>query len=68
MSKTKKHNTDKIEKIITSEIVGDLEDIVIFQNTDGSYELFNTYMIEKKSEKEYYVSFWKQNYFFRITK
>jgi hypothetical protein len=56
MSKTKKHNTDKIEKIITSEIIGDLEDIVIFQNTDGSYELFNTYMIEKKSEKEYYVS------------
>lgn len=56
MSKTKKRNVDKIEKIMTSELIGDLEDIVIFQNSDGSYDLFNTYVIEKKSDKEYFVS------------
>ena len=46
----------EVGKVMTSELLGELEDIIIFQNIDGSYELFNTYVIEKKSDKEYLVS------------
>lgn len=45
----------QLEKLMKTEILGDLEDVVIFQNTDGSYELFNTYIIKKNKQNEYVV-------------
>ena len=46
----KRNNPEKqLEKLMKSDFLGELEDVIIFQNTDGSYELFNTYRINKTS-------------------
>lgn len=53
----KRHYPEKqLEKLMKTEILGNLEDVVIFQNTDGSYELFNTYIIKKNKQNEYIVT------------
>ena len=52
----KKTNPEKqLEKLMQTEFVGQLEDVIIFQNTDNSYELFNTYHINKNNTNEYIV-------------
>jgi hypothetical protein len=53
----KKHYPEKqLEKLMKTELLGGLEDIVIFQNPNGSYELFNTYIIAKNKQNEYIVT------------
>ena len=52
----KKINTEKqLEKLMKTEFVGQLEDVIIFQNPDNSYELFNMYHINKNDSNEYIV-------------
>lgn len=48
----------KIEKFIPKSYIKDLEDVIVYQNEDGSYELFNKYKIEKLSSNEYNVYIW----------
>jgi len=53
----KQYNADKhLSKLMKADIIGDLEDVVIFQNTDGSYELFNTYHITKTDKGDYLIT------------
>jgi hypothetical protein len=49
---------EKIEKFIPKSYIKDLEDVIVYQNEDGSYELFNKYKIEKSSDNEYIVYVW----------
>jgi hypothetical protein len=52
----KRNNPEKqLEKLMKTDFVGQLEDVIIFQNTDSSYELFNTYHINKNNTNEYIV-------------
>ena len=46
----------QLAKLMRPEFIGDLEDVIIFQNTDGSYELFNMYHITKNENNEYIVT------------
>lgn len=39
-----------------SDLIRELEDLIIFQESDGSYGLFGKYRIEKKSSFEYLVT------------
>jgi len=53
---SKKNNPEKqLEKLMKKEFVGQLEDVIIFQNPDNSYELFNMYHINKNDSNEYIV-------------
>ena len=53
----KRNNPEKqLEKLMKSDFIDELEDVIIFQNTDGSYELFNTYHINKNVTNEYIVT------------
>jgi hypothetical protein len=54
MSK-KKYPEKHLEKLMQTEFVGQLEDVIIFQNPDNSYELFNMYHINKNDSNEYIV-------------
>ena len=45
----------QLEKLMKTDFVGQLEDVIIFQNPDNSYELFNTYHIGKNDNNEYVV-------------
>jgi len=45
----------QLEKLMKTEFVGQLEDVIIFQNPDNSYELFNMYHINKNENNEYIV-------------
>jgi len=45
----------QLEKLMKTEFVGQLEDVIIFQNPDNSYELFNMYHINKNVNNEYIV-------------
>lgn len=40
----------KFKKVISKHEMEKLQDIAIFQNPDGIYEVFNSYMIDKKPE------------------
>jgi hypothetical protein len=52
----KRTNPEKqLEKLMKTDFVGQLEDVIIFQNPDNSYELFNAYHINKSSTNEYIV-------------
>ena len=52
----KRNNPEKqLEKLMKTDFVGQLEDVIIFQNPDNSYELFNTYHINKNDNNEYVV-------------
>ena len=52
----KRNNPDKqLEKLMKTDFVGQLEDVIIFQNPDNSYELFNAYHINKNDNNEYVV-------------
>jgi hypothetical protein len=52
----KRSNPEKqLEKLMKTDFVGQLEDVIIFQNPDNSYELFNTYHIDKNENNEYIV-------------
>ena len=46
----------KLDKFISTDIIGNLQDVVIYQDQDGSYQLFNTYRIAKGSDKEFIVT------------
>ena len=53
----KRYSAEKqLAKLMKPNIIGDLEDVIIFQNTDGSYELFNMYHITKNENNEYIVT------------
>jgi len=53
----KRYSSEKqLDKLMKPNIIGDLEDVIIFQNTDGSYELFNIYHINKTKENNYIVT------------
>lgn len=53
----KRKNPEKqLERLIQAEMLVGLEDVIIFQNPDGSYELFNTYIINKNKQNEYIVT------------
>lgn len=53
----KRYNAEKqLAKLMKPNFIGDLEDVIIFQNTDGSYELFNMYHITKNENNEYIVT------------
>lgn len=39
----------QFNKVISKQELSKLQDIAIFQNPDGSYEVFNSYIIHKKS-------------------
>jgi hypothetical protein len=53
----KRHYPEKqLEKLMNTELLGGLEDVIIFQNPNGSYELFNTYIISKNKKNEYIVT------------
>jgi hypothetical protein len=54
MSK-KNYPEKQLEKLMQTEFVGQLEDVIIFQNPDNSYELFNIYHINKNNNDEYIV-------------
>jgi hypothetical protein len=45
----------QLEKLMKTDFVGQLEDVIIFQNPDNSYELFNMYHINKSGTNEYIV-------------
>ena len=52
----KKNNPEKqLEKLMKTDFVGQLEDVIIFQNPDNSYELFNMYHINRSDTNEYIV-------------
>lgn len=52
----KRINPEKqLEKLMKTDFVEQLEDVIIFQNPDNSYELFNTYHINKSDNNEYVV-------------
>lgn len=48
----------RIEKIIPKSYIKDLEDVIVYQNPDGSYELFNKYTIKKSTTNEYKIYVW----------
>lgn len=53
----KRYNAEKqLAKLMKPNFIGELEDVIIFQNTDGSYELFNMYHITKNEHNEYIVT------------
>ena len=57
MSKRISHEKEKkLEKFIKSTFLDELEDVIIFQDTDGSYQLFNSYHIAKTVKNEYIVT------------
>jgi|688.fasta_scaffold368236_2 hypothetical protein len=45
----------KIEKFIPKSYIKDLEDVIVYQNEDGSYELFSKYTIVKTATDDYTV-------------
>jgi len=47
---------NKLEKFISNDIIGNLQDVVIYQDDDGSYQLFNMYKISKGSDKEFIIT------------
>ncbi len=55
MSKHKKAAA-LLERAMDSNSLNELQDIVIFQDTDGLYQLFNYYIIEKKSLNDFVVT------------
>lgn len=52
----KRDALNKLEKFISTDIIGNLQDVVIYQDNDGSYQLFNLYRISKGSDKEFIVT------------
>lgn len=52
----KKHPFDKLQKMIPAAELASLQDLVIYQESDGSYQLFNKYVIRKVSPGEYAVT------------
>jgi len=49
-------NEKRIEKFVNKELLENLQDIVIYQEDDGSYKLFNAYSIARNAQKEYIVT------------
>ena len=49
-------NETRIEKFVSQQLLQNLQDIVIYQENDGSYKLFNAYTISKNPQKEYVVT------------
>lgn len=52
----KKIQFDKLQKMIPNSEMNSLQDLVIYQEADGSYQLFNRYVIRKQSAAEYVVT------------
>ena len=51
----KQKKAQQVEKFIKTQFLDVLQDIVIFQDDTGNYELFNLYVIQKQN-KEYIVT------------
>jgi hypothetical protein len=47
MARKKKQVFERLEKMIPTREMAALQDLVIYQDTDGSYQLFNKYAIRK---------------------
>ena len=47
MARKKKQVFERLEKMIPTREMAALQDLVIYQETDGSYQLFNKYAIRK---------------------
>jgi hypothetical protein len=47
MARKKKQVFERLEKMIPTREMASLQDLVIYQDTDGSYQLFNKYAIRK---------------------
>ena len=52
----KKNPFDKLQKMIPVAEFNSLQDLVIYQESDGSYQLFNQYVIRKQSPSEFVVT------------
>jgi len=52
----KKLPFDKLQKMIPNSEMNSLKDLIIYQETDGSYQLFDRYVIRKNSLSEYVVT------------
>jgi len=52
---------EKLEKFIPKSYVQDLQNVIVYQNEDGSYELFNKYKIVKNKNNGYMVYIWDSN-------
>lgn len=52
----KKIQFDKLQKMIPNTEMNSLRDLIIYQESDGSYQLFDRYAINKKSVTEYAVT------------
>ncbi len=46
----------KLDNIISTSEFSKLQDVIIFQDTDGSYNLFNKYTLKKTGEADVLVS------------
>jgi hypothetical protein len=46
----------KFEKVLGTKLLKDLENLTIFKNQHGNYELFNYYIITKIADKQYQVT------------
>lgn len=46
----------KFERILGDKLLKNLENLTVFKNPNGTYELFNYYLIEKVAEKQYRVT------------
>jgi len=56
MAKKKKNVFTKLSRMIESSETISLKNLIIFQDTDGSYQLFDKYTIQKLSQNEYQVT------------
>lgn len=54
--KSRANWTDKIEKIMSPEELTSLQDLIIYQNTDGTYHLFDKYIIRKSTPQGFEVT------------
>ena len=52
----KKIQFDKLQKMIPNSEMKSLQDLIIYQESDVSYQLFNRYVINKKTVSEYVVT------------
>jgi len=52
----KKFTFDKLQKMIPQTELNSLQDLIIFQDESGDYNLFNKYVIRRQSKSEYVVT------------
>jgi hypothetical protein len=57
---------EKLDKFISKKTLAGVEDVVILQNSEGSYELFNQYNICKTANDEYTVTIHGKHFLHRF--